>query len=61
MNNLRVPLNDSAWNVSFKLKSVLLYPSLLKVKTAFGPHSISPFVILVKWTPKKGNSGFGTG
>ena len=38
-----------------------MYPSLLKVKTAFGPHSILPSVILVKWTPKKGNLGSGTG
>jgi L-2-hydroxyglutarate oxidase len=30
-------------------------------KTAFGPHSILPSVIRVKWTPKKGNSGLGTG
>ena len=46
---------------SFKLNDILLYPSLLNVYTALGPHSILPSVIFVKWTPKKGNSGLGTG
>ena len=61
MNNLIVPIKNRDSIVSLILNENLLYPSLLKVYTAFGPHSISPFVILVKWTPRNGNSGFGTG
>src|SRR5690606_22319422 len=47
-NNFQVPLYVNASQVSLKLKSVFPYPSRLKVNTAFGPHSVSPFVIRVK-------------
>ena len=60
-NSFQVPEYPSASAVSRRLKSVLPYPSRLKVKTALGPHSISPFVMRVKWTPRKGKSGLGTG
>jgi hypothetical protein len=34
-----------ASTVSLKLKSVKLYPSLLKARTAFGPSHTSPFIL----------------
>ena len=47
--------------MSFNDISEFLYPSLLKANTAFGPTSLSPFIILVKCKPRKGNFGFPTG
>ncbi len=43
-----VPLQAKVSKVSSKLKLVFVYPSRLKERTAFGPHSLSPFIILVK-------------
>src|SRR5690606_6430785 len=53
--NFQVPPKENASAVSFMLKSVLPYPSLLKTNTALGPHSTDPSTILVKCTPRNGN------
>ena len=45
---LRNPLYVNDSKVSFKEKSVFLYPSLFNANTAFGPTSLPPLIILVK-------------
>ena len=46
--NFIKPIYVAASIVSLKEKSLLVYPSLLKAKTAFGPTSLPPFINLVK-------------
>lgn len=55
------PLKDRASVKSRASKSYSLYPSLLKASTAFGPSQILPSILGVKWTPRNGNRGSGTG
>ena len=37
------------------------YRSRARANTAFGPATTVPSTCLVKWTPRNGNAGFGTG
>ena len=39
----------------------ILYPSRANARTAFGPASTFPSIRLLKWTPRKGKAGSGTG
>ena len=41
--------------------SVRRYPSRASASTAFGPRSDSPFTRGVRWTPRNGYRGSGTG
>lgn len=53
--NKKCYLYDSDSMVSFKLKSINPYPSLLKANMAFGPSHMLPSIRGVKWTPRNEN------